>query len=122
MKNRPALAVLLFLALPLVLARRVPAAPPGPAQVRPSGGSHGSPPDPFPPRSPFSLPQGMPVPEPLPWSARGSPGAAAAALELLREEGAGKRREGSGGEGVGPPGSCSPVSVSSRSPHGASEE
>ncbi|XP_048184274.1 translation initiation factor IF-2-like [Corvus hawaiiensis] len=33
----------------------------------------------------------MPVPEPLPWSVRGSPGAAAAAaaLELLREEGAG---------------------------------
>nr|XP_054505019.1 tachykinin-3 [Agelaius phoeniceus] len=34
----------------------------------------------------------MPVPEPLPWSPRGSPGAAAAAaaaLELLREEGAG---------------------------------
>ncbi|XP_062366824.1 tachykinin-3 [Cinclus cinclus] len=65
MKNRPALAVLLFLALPLALARRAPAAPPGPAQ-------------------------GMPVPEPLPWSARGSPGAAAA-LELLREEGAGRR-------------------------------
>ncbi|XP_053860744.1 serine/threonine-protein kinase LMTK3-like [Vidua macroura] len=64
MKNRPVLAVLLFLALPLALARRAPAAPPGPAL-------------------------GMPVPEPLPWSARGSPGAAAAALELLREEGAG---------------------------------
>ncbi|XP_066063629.1 tachykinin-3 isoform X2 [Chamaea fasciata] len=65
MKKRRVLAVLLFLALPLALARRVPAAPPGPAQ-------------------------GMPVPEPLPWSARGSPGAAAAAaLELLREEGAG---------------------------------
>ncbi|XP_039559224.1 tachykinin-3-like [Passer montanus] len=65
MKNRPALAVLLLLALPLALARRAPAAPPGPAP-------------------------GMPVPEPLPWSARGSPGAAAAAaLELLREEGAG---------------------------------
>ncbi|KAM7028337.1 uncharacterized protein M8220_014656 [Acridotheres tristis] len=65
MKNRPALAMLLFLALPLALARRAPAAPPGPAQ-------------------------GMPVPEPLPWSARGSPGAAAA-LELLREEGTGPR-------------------------------
>lgn len=122
MKNRPALAVLLFLALPLALARRVPAAPPGPAQVRPSWGNHGSPQDLFPSRSPASLPQGMPVPEPLPWSARGSPGAAATALELLREEGAGKRREGSGGMGVGPPGSCSPVSVSSRSPRGASEE
>ncbi|XP_056371014.1 nematocyst expressed protein 3-like [Oenanthe melanoleuca] len=66
MKHRPALAVLLFLALPLALARRAPAAPPGPEQ-------------------------GMPVQEPLPWSARGSPGAAAAALELLREEGAGPR-------------------------------
>uniref|UniRef100_A0A8C3UHP9 Uncharacterized protein n=1 Tax=Catharus ustulatus TaxID=91951 RepID=A0A8C3UHP9_CATUS len=71
MKNRPALAVLLFVALPLALARRVPAAPPGPAQVRPSGGSHGSPPDPFPPPSPFSLRQGMPsksrpVPAPVP--------------------------------------------------------
>ncbi|XP_066423795.1 tachykinin-3 [Molothrus aeneus] len=66
MKNRPVLAVLLLLALPLTLARRAPAAPPGPAL-------------------------GMPVPEPLPWSPRGSPGAAAAAaaLELLREEGAG---------------------------------
>uniref|UniRef100_A0A8C3NLH3 Uncharacterized protein n=1 Tax=Geospiza parvula TaxID=87175 RepID=A0A8C3NLH3_GEOPR len=42
----------------------------------------------------------MPVPEPLPWSPRGSPGAAAAAaaaLELLREEGAGEGREGSDG-------------------------
>ncbi|XP_031949877.1 tachykinin-3 [Corvus moneduloides] len=70
MKNRPVLAVLLFLALPLALARRAPAAaPPGPAP----------------------LAQGMPVPELLPWSVRGSPGAAAAAaaLELLREEGAG---------------------------------
>ncbi|KAM4754935.1 tachykinin-3 isoform 2-T2 [Cyanocitta cristata] len=70
MKNRPVLAVLLFLALPLALARRAPAAaPPGPAP----------------------LAQGMPVPEPLPWNVRGSPGAAAAAaaLELLREEGAG---------------------------------
>ncbi|KAM4880919.1 uncharacterized protein FYW23_013929 [Sylvia borin] len=75
MKNRRLLAVLLFLALPLALARRVPAAPPGPAQ-------------------------GMPVPEPLPWSARGSPGAAAAAaLELLREEGAGEGRGGLGWEG-----------------------
>ncbi|XP_068068749.1 tachykinin-3 [Anomalospiza imberbis] len=68
MKNRPVLAVLLFLALPLALARRAPSAPPGPAL-------------------------GMPVSEPLPWSARGSPGAAAAAaaaaLDLLREEGAG---------------------------------
>ncbi|KAL9820834.1 tachykinin-3 isoform 5-T5 [Geothlypis trichas] len=66
MKNRPVLAVLLLLALPLALARRAPAAPPGPAP-------------------------GMPVPEPLPWSPRGSPraAAAAAALELLREEGAG---------------------------------
>ncbi|KAM6993913.1 collagen and calcium-binding EGF domain-containing protein 1-like [Zonotrichia leucophrys gambelii] len=66
MKNRPVLAVLLLLALPLALARRAPAAPPGPAP-------------------------GMPGPEPLPWSPRGSPGAAAAAaaLELLREESAG---------------------------------
>ncbi|XP_039944282.1 tachykinin-3 [Hirundo rustica] len=71
MKNRRMLAVLLLLALPLALARRVPAAPPGPAQVRPSEG------------------EGMLVPEPLLWSARASPGAAAAALELLREEGAG---------------------------------
>ncbi|XP_059727755.1 tachykinin-3 [Haemorhous mexicanus] len=62
MKNRPVLAVLLLLALPLALAR-----------------------------PPASFPQGMPVPGPLPWSPRGSPGAAAAAaaLELLREEGAG---------------------------------
>ncbi|XP_027764629.1 tachykinin-3 [Empidonax traillii] len=71
MRSRPVLAVLLILALPLALARRRPAAAPqGPA----------------PPA------QGMPDPEALPWSARGSPGAAAAAaaaLELLREEGAG---------------------------------
>uniref|UniRef100_A0A8C4ULU7 Neurokinin-B n=1 Tax=Falco tinnunculus TaxID=100819 RepID=A0A8C4ULU7_FALTI len=35
----------------------------------------------------------MPVPEPVPWGARGSPGAAyAALLQLLREEDAGERR------------------------------
>ncbi|XP_052666170.1 tachykinin-3 isoform X2 [Harpia harpyja] len=68
MRSRPALATLLVLALPLALARRPPAAPPGPA----------------PPA------QGMPGPEPLPWRARGSPGAAyAAVLQLLREEDAG---------------------------------
>ncbi|XP_076216393.1 tachykinin-3 [Aptenodytes patagonicus] len=70
MRSHPALAALLVLALPLALARRPPAdaAPPGPA----------------PPA------QGMPIPEPLPWRARGSPGAAyAALLQLLREEDAG---------------------------------
>ncbi|XP_069662663.1 tachykinin-3 isoform X2 [Haliaeetus albicilla] len=68
MRSRPALVTLLVLALPLALARRPPAAPPGPA----------------PPA------QGMPGPEPLPWRARGSPGAAyAAVLQLLREENAG---------------------------------
>ncbi|XP_042652798.1 tachykinin-3 isoform X2 [Tyto alba] len=69
MRSRPVLAALLVLALPLALARRPPAAaPPGPA----------------PPA------QGMPVPEPLPWRARGSPGAVYAAfLQLLREEDAG---------------------------------
>ncbi|KAM6112297.1 tachykinin-3 [Phoenicopterus ruber ruber] len=68
MRSRPALVMLLVLALPLALARRPPAAPPGPA----------------PPA------QRMPVPEPLPWRARGSPGAAyAALLQLLREEDAG---------------------------------
>ncbi|XP_059688758.1 tachykinin-3-like [Gavia stellata] len=68
MRSRPALAALLVLALPLALARRPRAAPPGPA----------------PPA------QGMPVPEPLPWRARGSPGAAyAALLQLLRGEDAG---------------------------------
>ncbi|XP_074905196.1 tachykinin-3 [Buteo buteo] len=68
MRSRPALVTLLVLALPLALARRPPAAPPGPA----------------PPA------QGMPGPEPLPWRARGSPGAAyAAVLQLLREEDAG---------------------------------
>ncbi|XP_072703685.1 tachykinin-3 isoform X2 [Ciconia boyciana] len=69
MRSRPALAALLVLALPFALGRRAPAAaPPGPA---PSA-------------------QGVPVPEPLPWSARGSPGAAyAALLQLLREEDAG---------------------------------
>ncbi|XP_064330233.1 tachykinin-3 isoform X1 [Phalacrocorax carbo] len=67
MRSRPALAALLVLALPLALARRPPA-PPGPA----------------PPA------QGMPVAEPLPWRARGSPGAAfAAVLQLLREGSAG---------------------------------
>lgn len=65
---------------------------------RTAGGSPDprEPPDLF---SPSPLPQGMPVPEPLPWSARGSPeaaAAAAAALELLREEGAGEGREDSG--------------------------
>ncbi|XP_042652799.1 tachykinin-3 isoform X3 [Tyto alba] len=75
MRSRPVLAALLVLALPLALARRPPAAaPPGPA----------------PPAQPFRLPQGMPVPEPLPWRARGSPGAVYAAfLQLLREEDAG---------------------------------
>ncbi|XP_049675304.1 tachykinin-3-like [Accipiter gentilis] len=68
MRSRPALVTLLVLALPLALARRPPAAPPGPA----------------PPA------QAMPGPEPLPWRARGSPGAAyAAVLQLLREEDAG---------------------------------
>ncbi|XP_071312120.1 tachykinin-3 [Agelaius tricolor] len=70
MKNRPVLAVLLLLALPLTPARRAPRRPAGPRAGT----------------------AGMPVPEPLPWSPRGSPGAAAAAaaaLELLREEGAG---------------------------------
>ncbi|XP_054033472.1 tachykinin-3 [Dryobates pubescens] len=72
MRSRPVLAALLVLALPFVLARRPPAAaaaPPGAA----------SPPA-----------QRMPVPEPLPWRAPGSPGAAyAAVLQLLREEDAG---------------------------------
>uniref|UniRef100_A0A8U7P091 Uncharacterized protein n=1 Tax=Corvus moneduloides TaxID=1196302 RepID=A0A8U7P091_CORMO len=58
MKNRPVLAVLLFLALPLALARRAPAAaPPGPAplaQVRPSGGERRA--DPGSPGAPGSLP------------------------------------------------------------------
>ncbi|XP_074989706.1 tachykinin-3 [Calonectris borealis] len=68
MRSRPALAALLALALPLALARR-PAAPPGPATPA----------------------QGMPAPEPLPWRARGSPGAAyTALLQLLREEDAGE--------------------------------
>ncbi|KAM7079948.1 tachykinin-3 isoform 2-T2 [Ciconia maguari] len=81
MRSRPALAALLVLALPFALGRRAPAAaaPPGPA----------------PPA------QGVPVPEPLPWSARGSPGAAyAALLQLLREEDAG---EGWGGAAEGRP-------------------
>lgn len=65
----------------------------------------------------------MPVPEALPWSARGIPGAAAAALELLREESAGEGRGGPGWEGLLSPLSlCSPASVSSRSPRGAAEE
>uniref|UniRef100_A0A663FF94 Neurokinin-B n=1 Tax=Aquila chrysaetos chrysaetos TaxID=223781 RepID=A0A663FF94_AQUCH len=52
----------------------------------------------------------MPGPEPLPWRARGSPGAAyAAVLQLLREEDAGEDR-GRGGEGrVGCGGSVRPV-------------
>ncbi|XP_063997621.1 tachykinin-3-like isoform X3 [Pogoniulus pusillus] len=70
MRSRPVLAALLVLALPLVFARRPPAAAlPGAA----------SPPA-----------QRMPVPEPLPWRAPGNPGAAyAAVLQLLREEDAG---------------------------------
>ncbi|XP_037227109.1 tachykinin-3 [Falco naumanni] len=65
MRSRPVLAALLVLALSLALARRPPAPAPGSAQ-------------------------GMPVPEPVPWGARGSPGAAyAALLQLLREEDAG---------------------------------
>ncbi|KAM8990258.1 uncharacterized protein PRD47_015855 [Ara ararauna] len=66
MRSRPVLTALLVLALPLALARRPPAAaPPVPAQE-------------------------MPVPEPVPRTARGSPGAVyAALLQLLREEDAG---------------------------------
>ncbi|XP_075301680.1 tachykinin-3 [Opisthocomus hoazin] len=65
MRTRPALAALLALALPLALAHRRP--------------------------PPAAAAQGMPVPEPLPRRARGSPGAAyAALLQLLREEDAGE--------------------------------
>ncbi|KAM6364950.1 tachykinin-3 [Pluvialis apricaria] len=101
MRSRPALAALLVLALPLALARRPPR-PAGPRAPRTGravgeapgegdGGRSGTPPRGIPhPAHPLRFPQGVPVPEPLPWRARGSPGAAyAAALRLLREEDAG---------------------------------
>lgn len=86
------LAALLVLALPLALARRPPA-PPGPAapaQVGLSGGRGRTPRTLRDPAHPLRFPQGMPVPEPLPWR---FPGAAyAALLQLLRGENAGEGR------------------------------